>query len=83
MEQNTVLRTAFKGYHKMEVMVLIDGLNALIMAVENGDISQEEAIKEAESLLRKPLQKEFGGFRTDDVDAYFAGLLAKLKGETH
>ncbi len=83
MEQNTVLRTAFKGYHKMQVMVLIDGLNALIMAVENGGISQEEAIKEAESLLRKPLQKAFGGFRTDDVDACLAGLLAKLKGESH
>ncbi len=83
MEQNTVLRTAFKGYHKMQVMVLIDGLNALIMTVENGGISQEEAIKEAESLLRKPIQKAFGGFRTDDVDAYLAGLLAKLKGETN
>lgn len=83
MEQNTVLRTAFKGYHKMQVMVLLDGLNVLIIAVENGDMTREEAIREAETLTRKPLQKAFGGFRTDDVDACLAGLLAKLKGETH
>ncbi len=82
MEQNTVLRTALKGYHKMQVMVLLDGLNALIMAAENGDMPREEAVKEADSLLRKPLQKAFGGFHTEDVDAYFAALLAKLKGET-
>ncbi len=83
MEQNTVLRTALKGYHKMQVMVLLDGLNALILAAESGDIPREEAIKEAEALLRKPLQKAFGGFRTEDVDACLAGLLAKLKGEEH
>lgn len=83
MEQNTVLRTAFKGYHKMQVMVLLDGLNALIVAAENGGISKEEAIKEAESLLRKPIQKAFGGFRTDDVDTYLASLQAKLKGEVN
>ena len=82
MEQNTVLRTAFKGYHKMQVMVLIDGLNALIMAVESGAMPREEAVQEAQALLRKPIQKAFGGFRTDDVDVFFAGLLTKLKGET-
>ncbi|MBQ2265453.1 MAG: hypothetical protein II341_08635 [Oscillospiraceae bacterium] len=82
MEQNTVLRTALKGYHKMQVLVLVDGLNALILAAESGDMPREEAIKEAEALLRKPIQKAFGGFRTEDVDAQFAALLAKLKGET-
>ncbi len=81
MEQNTVFRTALKGYHKMQVLVLVDGLNALILAAESGDMPREEAIKEAEALLRKPIQKAFGGFRTEDVDAQFAALLAKLKGE--
>ncbi len=83
MEQNTVLRTAFRGYHKMQVMVLIDGLNALILAVESGGMSREDAVQDAESLLRKPIQKAFGGFRTEDADAYLASLLAKLKGESH
>ncbi len=83
MEQNRVLRTALKGYHKMQVMVLLDGLNALIFAVENGDITREEAIKEAKALTHKPIQKAMGGFRMDDVDAYFSELLAKLKGESN
>ena len=72
-----------KGYHKMQVMVLLDGLNALIFAAENGDMTREEAIREAEALTRKPIQKAMGGFRTDDADAYIAELLAKLKGESN
>lgn len=81
MEPNTVLRTALKGYHKMQVMVLLDGLNALILAVESGSMSREEALNEAASLTRKPLQKALGGFRTEDVDAYLAALQATLRGE--
>ncbi len=81
MEQNTVLRTALKGYHKMQVMVLLDALNALILAVEDGAMSREEALQEAEQLQRKPLQKAMGGFRTEDVDAYLPQLMAKLRGE--
>lgn len=83
MEQNRVLRTAMKGYHKMQVMVLLDSLNALIFAAENGDMTREEAIREAEALTRKPIQKAMGGFRMDDADAYIAELLAKLKGESN
>lgn len=82
MGENTVFRTALKGYHKMQVMVLLDGLNALILAVENGSMIREQAIMEAENLTRKPIQKAMGGFCTEDVDAYFAELLAKLKGDT-
>lgn len=81
MEQNTVFRTALKGYHKMQVMVRLDGLNALILAVENGSMSREEALKEAESLTRKPIQKALGGFRTEDVDACLTALQAVLRGE--
>lgn len=83
MEQNTVLHTSFRGYHKIQAVLVIDRINTLIKLVEAGVMSREDAVREAEERVSKPIPKMFWGLRKKDVDSHIAERMAKLKGEVH
>ncbi|MBE6850164.1 MAG: hypothetical protein E7504_00265 [Ruminococcus sp.] len=73
------LPTVFRGYHKIQVITYIDMLNAMIVAVENGCMSGENALQEAEKIMKKPLAKAFGGFAVKETEEYLSSLMAKLR----
>lgn len=77
--ERRTLSTAFRGYHKMQVLTYVDALNALIVAVEGGSITPSDALAQAEKVMEKPLEKAMFGFSVSDTDAYLKSLMAKLR----
>ncbi len=77
--ESRTLPTAFRGYHKMQVLTYVDALNALIAAAEGGSITPSDALVQAEKVMEKPLEKAMFGFSISDTDAYLKSLMAKLR----
>lgn len=73
-----VLRTAFRGYNKAEVLERIDALNILLMKLEEGSISKDEALEMSESIVSVPMNTVFSGFNKEDADEYISGLREQI-----
>ena len=73
-----VLRAAFRGYDRAEVMRRIDTLNVLLMGLEEGLITKEEALEQSEEAVSPPIKTVFSGFNKEDADSYVAELRERI-----
>lgn len=77
--EDGILKTAFRGYNKMQTLVYVDSLNALIMAAEEGSLPAQDAYQSARNIMNQPIAKAFSGFSIPDTDAYLNNLVVRLR----
>ena len=73
-----VLRTAFRGYAKEEVLKRIDALNILLMSLENKLITKEEALSRSDEAVSESIKTVFSGFNKEDADSYISDLREQI-----
>lgn len=76
-----VLRTVKGGYNKKEVLMKADAYTSLLLAVEQGSLTDAAINAELEKIRSMPLETAKGGlfgkgsgFSQEDTDKYLAGL---------
>ncbi len=77
--RRAVLSMAFIGYDKMQTLMVIDLLNALLIAVEDGIKDPAEAVASAEQTLKTPLKTKLFGFSVAETDRFLDRLMQKLR----
>lgn len=74
-----VLRKAFIGYDKGDVLMKLDGINALVGEVNENHVSKSEALAEARQIAATPARIAIlGAFRKSDVDRYISQLVEQI-----
>ncbi|MBQ8960600.1 MAG: hypothetical protein IJ071_05215 [Ruminococcus sp.] len=73
-----ILRAAFRGYDKASVLKLVEELNVLLIGLEEGLISKEEALEQSEAAVSVPIKTVFSGFNKEDVDSYLSDLRERI-----
>lgn len=78
--KEAVLRTSFRGYDKVAVIIMFDHLNNIIMQRKNKTISLAEAWSLSSEFSPYKIKTVlFGGFDKKDVEKYYKRLIAEIK----
>ncbi len=75
----TIIRRAFIGYDKSEVLMKLEGINSLAEDVRGNLVSKTQALAQAQQIAESPVRTAFfNSFRKSDVDRYIRQLMQQL-----
>ncbi|HRR76992.1 MAG TPA: hypothetical protein P5191_09315 [Ruminococcus sp.] len=81
-DAQVVLKESPSGYLKTAVLLKLDAYNALMVSLEEGNVTYSDAVDKLNTVKNLPMSKaQFGhkGFDVNDVNIYIAGLEAKIE----